>query len=74
MLTEKNDVKTAILKLKSEKLSSLPEKYSSLILDSVKSVQKGLNNLEKAILIENTIQTKANDYKPTLIAKDGWCN
>ncbi len=66
VFTEKSDVKKAIIKLKSEDLNSLPKNYSSLMLQSVKKVDKGLNHLEEAFLIEKRIQKMANDYKPVL--------
>ena len=66
VFTEKNEVKSAILKLQNIDLSSLPKNYSILILKSASNTDKGLEHLQNAFLLETEIEEKAKDYRPTL--------
>ena len=66
VLTENNEVKEAITKLKNVDLNSLPSNYRASIIKSINNVDEGLLNLQKAFLLENKINKKAKNYRPTL--------
>ena len=66
VLTNKNDVKYAISKIREVNLITLPTSYQKLILNSIENVNQGLEHLNQGLKIETEIIKKSIKYKPEL--------
>ena len=67
VLTDENNVKKAVLRLREVDLTTLPKSYQSLVIKSIDDVNKGLGHLNQAFKIEEEINKKAVDYEPQLL-------
>ena len=66
VLTNRNDVKYAISKIREVNLITLPTSYQKLILNSIENVNQGLEHLNQGLKIETEIIKKSIKYKPEL--------
>ena len=67
VLTNENNVKDAILKLKQVDFATLPKSYEKLALDSIENVYKGLEHLKQGLKIETEINKVSVNYTPELL-------
>ena len=67
VLTDDNEVKNAIFKLKEANITSLPKAYQSLVIKSIDDVNKAIGHLNQAFKIEEEINKRAVDYEPQLL-------
>ena len=67
VLTDENNVKKAVFRLREVDLITLPKSYQSLVIKSIDDVNKGLGHLNQAFKIEEEINKKAVDYEPQLL-------
>ena len=67
VLTDENNVKKAVLRVREVDLTTLPKSYQSLVIKSIDDVNKGLGHLNQAFKIEEEINKKAVDYEPQLL-------
>ena len=67
VLTDENNVKKAVFRLREVDLTTLPKSYQSLVIKSIDDVNKGLGHLNQAFKIEEEINKKAVDYEPQLL-------
>ena len=67
VLTDENNVKKAVFRVREVDLTTLPKSYQSLVIKSIDDVNKGLGHLNQAFKIEEEINKKAVDYEPQLL-------
>ena len=67
VLTDDNNVKNAIFKLKEVDITTLPISYQTTVSKSISDVNMGLDHLNQAFKIEEEINKKAVDYEPQLL-------
>ena len=67
VLTDENNVKKAVFRLREVDLTTLPKSYQSLVIKSIDDVNKGLGHLNQAFKIEEEINKKAVNYEPQLL-------
>ncbi|MAL53519.1 MAG: C4-dicarboxylate ABC transporter permease, partial [Gammaproteobacteria bacterium] len=67
VLTDENNVKKAVFRVREVDLTTLPKSYQSLVIKSIDDVNKGLVHLNQAFKIEEEINKKAVDYEPQLL-------
>ena len=71
VLTDENNVKKAVFRVREVDLTTLPKTYQSLVIKSVDDVNKGLGHLNQAFKIEEEINKKAVDQHRQVLDKFG---
>ena len=67
VLTNDNNVKNAIFRLKEADITTLPISYQTSVSKSISDVNMGLGHLNQAFKIEEEIKKKAINYEPQLL-------